>query len=84
MEMYCIRLDGRKRRFSNTMMSCLGAKLALPHIRFENIYVWMQILLNTQPKKNLRFRKYPATNGRSNTIQKLDVWTQIFLNTEGN
>ena len=32
--------------------------------------------------KNLRFWKYPATCGWSNTIQKRYVWTQIFLNTE--
>ena len=33
--------------------------------------------------KSLRFRKYPATCGWSNTIQKRYVWTQIFfLNTE--
>ena len=33
-------------------------------------------------EKSLRFRKYPAKNGRSNTIQKRCMWTQTFLNTE--
>ena len=32
--------------------------------------------------KSLRFRKYPATCRRSNTIRKRYVWTQIFLNME--
>ena len=57
------------------MTSRLGFGLALPHIGFENAD------LNTE-KKNLRFRKYPATCGRSDTIRKCYVWTQIFLNTE--
>ena len=35
-EIHHIRIDGRKRRFSNTMTSGLGSRLALPHIRFEN------------------------------------------------
>ena len=35
-EIYHIPVDGQKRRFSNTMTSCLGSRLALPHIRFEN------------------------------------------------
>ena len=35
-EIHRIRVGGRKRRFSNTMTSCLGLRLALPHIRFEN------------------------------------------------
>ena len=43
-KMYCIRLDRRKRWFSNMMKSCLGAKLFLPIQK----YVRMQILLNTQ------------------------------------
>ena len=45
-------------------------------------FVWMQIFLNTE-KKNLRFRKYPATCGWSNTIQKRYVWTQIFFKYGG-
>ena len=35
-EIHRIRRDWRKRRFSNTIMSCLSSRLALPHIRFEN------------------------------------------------
>ena len=31
-----IRIDGRKRRFSNTITSCLGSRLTFPYIRFEN------------------------------------------------
>ena len=73
-----IHVDRRKRRFSNTMTSCLGSRLALPHIRFENGYMWTQIFLNTE-KKNLRFRKYPVTCGRSNTNQKRYVWTQVIF-----
>ena len=79
--MYRIRVDGRKRRFSNTMTSCLGSRLAFPHIRFENVTCGRRFL--KYGEKNLRFRKYPATCGWSNTIQKRYVWTQIFfLNTE--
>ena len=79
--MYRIRVDGRKRRFSNTMTSCLGSRLAFPHIRFENVTCGRRFF--KYGEKNLRFRKYPATCGWSNTIQKRYVWTQIFfLNTE--
>ena len=35
-EIHRIRVDERKRRFSNTITSCLGSRLALPHIGFEN------------------------------------------------
>ena len=35
-EIHRIRVDGRKQRFSNTMRSYLGSRLALPHIRLEN------------------------------------------------
>ena len=38
---------------------------------------WTQIFLNT--KKTLRFRKYPTTGGRSNTIQKCYEWLQGFF-----
>ena len=48
-KMYCIRLDGQKRRFSNMMKSCLGAKLVLPIQK----YVRMQILLNTQKRTSV-------------------------------
>ena len=66
-----------------------GQELVLwvPHRIMETLcflsnVVWTQIFLNTE-KKTLRFRKYPATCGRSNTIQKRYVWTQVwFLNTE--
>ena len=34
-------------------------------------------------EKNLRFRKYPAACGWSNTIQKRYAWTQIFLKYGG-
>ena len=52
----------RKRRFSNTMTSCLGSRLALPHIRFENVTcgVWTQLVLKTEDKvsvfENTRLR----------------------------
>ena len=35
-EIHRIRMDWRKRRFSNTIMSCLSSRLALSYIRFEN------------------------------------------------
>ena len=55
-------VDGRKRRFSNAMTSCPGSRLALPHIRFENGYVWTEIFLIRRKKKpsifeNTRLRK---------------------------
>ena len=56
-----------------------GFKLALPHIRFENVMCGRRFF--KYEKKSLCFRKYPATCGWSNTIQKRYVWTQIFLNT---
>ena len=62
------------------MTSCLGSRLALLHTRFENARCGRRFFLNT--KKKNRFREYPATCGRSNTIQKRYVWTQIFLKTE--
>ena len=34
-------------------------------------------------RKNLRFRKYPATCGRLNTIQIRYVWTQVFFKYGG-
>ena len=64
-EIHSIRVDGRKRRFSNTTTSCLGSRLALPHIRFENATCGHRFF--KYGEKNLRFRKYPATCGRSNT-----------------
>ena len=49
-------MDGRKRRFSNTMTSCLGSRLALPHMRFER----RRFFLNTEEKfsvfENTRLR----------------------------
>ena len=38
-EMYRFHVDRRKRRFSNTMTSCLGTGLTLPHIGFEMLRV---------------------------------------------
>ena len=35
-EIHRICVDGRKRRLSNTMMSCLSLRLALLHTRFKN------------------------------------------------
>ena len=78
MEIHRIRVDGQKPWFSNTMTSCLGSRLALRHahtIRNKQIF-------HKYGGRSLRFRKYPATCGRSNTIRKRYVWTQIFLNTE--
>ena len=76
-ETYRIRVDGRKQRFSNTMTSCLGSRLALRHN-----YDSKDADLFKYGGKSLRFQKYPATYGRSNTIRKRYVWTQVFLNTE--
>ena len=66
----------RKRRFSNTMTSYLGSRLALPHTRLENAACGRRFFLNTAGKC-LRFQKYLATCGRSNTIRKRYVWTQL-------
>ena len=75
-EMYRIRVDGRKQRFSNTMMSCL------PFRTYDSKTLRVDAGFFKYRKKKLRFRKYPATCGWSNTIQKRYVWTKIFLNTE--
>ena len=48
-EIHRIRVDGQKGRFSNTMTSCLGSRLALPHIRIENA-TCTQIFLNMEKK----------------------------------
>ena len=77
METYHIRVDGRKGRFSNTMTSYLGSRLALWHN-----YVSKVADLFKYGGKSLHFRKYPAACGRPNTIRKRYVWTKIFLNTE--
>ena len=80
-EIHLIRVDGRKRRFSNTMTSCPGSGLARLHIRFENAKCGRRFFFK-YGEKTLRFQKYPATCGWSNKIQKSYVWTHIFLNTE--
>ena len=76
-EIYHIHVDGRKRKFSNTMTLFLGSRLALPHIRFENAACVRRFFL-TRIKK-LRFRKYLATYGLSDTIRTRYIWTQIFF-----
>ena len=62
-EIHRIRVDGRKRRFSNTMTSCLAFKARSSTHTIRKRYVWMQIFFK-YGEKNLRFRKYPATCGR--------------------
>ena len=66
-ETYRIRVHGRIRRVLNTMTSCLGSRLALPHIRFENA-TSMDAFILKYGEKNIRFRKYPATCGRGLSI----------------
>ena len=50
MEMYRFRVDGRKRRFSNSMKSYLGSRLALQFIRLENVTCGCRLFLNTEEK----------------------------------
>ena len=59
------------------MMSCLGSRVAVPHIRFENTSCGRRIF--KYGEKNLHFRKYPAACRWSNMVQKRYVWTHIFL-----
>ena len=48
---YRIRVDGRKRRFSNTMTSCLYRfKARSSAYTIRKRYVWTQIFLNTEDK----------------------------------
>ena len=65
-------MDGRKRRFSNTMRSCLGSRLALRHNYDSKVAD-----LFKYGGKSLRFRKYPATCGRglSNSSKSYLLWT---------
>ena len=46
METYHICADGQKRRFSNTMTSILGSRIALRHVAIRKT----QIYLNTEEK----------------------------------
>ena len=66
--------------FQIRMTSCQGSKLACPHIRSKTLRVDVDFF--KYKEKNLRFRKYPATCGRSKMIQKRYVLRQIFLKTE--
>ena len=66
-----------KTAVSNTMTSCLGSRLAL-----RQNYNSKDADLFEHRGKSLRFWKYLATCGRSNTIRKRYMWTQILLNTE--
>ena len=75
--MYCIRVDRRKRRFSNTMTSCIGS--SSPFVTYDSKTLRVDADFFKSGEKNLRFRKYPATCGWSNTIQKRYVWMQIFF-----
>ena len=64
-EIHRIRMDRRKRRFSNTTDDVMPRFQACSSAHtIQKRYVWTH--LNTE-KKN-RFRKYPATCGRSKTI----------------
>ena len=74
MEIYCANVVGQKRRFSNTMTSCLSSKLAILHIRFENATCVQTQIFFKDEKKNLHFRtQYRTMFGRSNTIRKCYV-----------
>ena len=81
-EMYRIRVDGRKRRFPNTMTSCPGSRIAFPHIRFENVTCGRSFFL--MRRKKAPFSKIP---GYVWTV-KYDLKTLrvdadfFFLNTE--
>ena len=54
-EMYRIGVDGQKRRFSNTMTSCLGSRLVLPHIRFENATCGRRVFQIPRKKSPFRY-----------------------------
>ena len=59
-EIHCICVDGRKRRLSNTMTSCLGSRVAFPHIRFKNVMCGRRLFLIRRKKifvfENTRLR----------------------------
>ena len=72
--MYRFRVDGRKRRFSNTMT------LFRSHIRFENVTSGRRLFLHTDGRSP--FSKIPGNVCKIKYDSKTLVWTQIFLNTE--
>ena len=58
-------MDGRKRSFSNTMTLCLGSKLALLHIRFENATCRPNFFLNTEEKVSILENTRLRVDGRT-------------------
>ena len=63
-EIHCICVDGRKRRFPNTMTSCLSSGLALLHIQLEDATNGRRSVLNTK-------KKYPLFS-KNNTRLRVD------------
>ena len=79
--MHRIRADGRKRRFSNAMTSCLGSRLALPHIRFEDAMCRRKFFKYEEKTSNFENTRL-RVDGQIR-FKKRYVWTQIFFfNTE--
>ena len=62
----CLRVDGRKRRFSNTMMSWI-------------IYYWHYACFVSDA---FVFTLFSFSRGRAKTIRIRCVWTRIFSETE--
>ena len=79
-EIHRIRVEGGKRRFSNTMTPCLGSRLTLPHIRFKN-GVWTQIFFQIRGKKS-PFWKVPAVTCGSTRPEPPSTRSRIFSKTE--
>ena len=77
--------------FSDTMTSCLGSRLALPHIRFDNAKCGRRFLLNTEKKTtvfentrlrgDVQIRFKNATCGRRLFLSKEEK-ISVFKNTQ--
>ena len=88
-----LRVDGQKRKFSNTMMSyIIYYRITFPlfNVFYEWAktirirYVWTRIFLKTE-QKDLRFQKYPDTCGRglycgTSTLICFKLTFQIYCN----
>ena len=79
--MYRIRVDERKRRFSNTMTSCLGSRLALPHIRFKNATYGRRFFLNTEENVFVFYNTRLRVDGQIR-FENATCGRRVRLNTE--
>ena len=93
--MYRIRVDGRKRRFSNTMTSCLGSRFALRTYDLKTLRVDadflnteenVSVFQNTRLRVDGQIRFENATCGcifLLNTEKKISVFENTRLCVDG-